>query len=140
MSRQSVWPSAPPPTDHLNYLENCITATEGCVQSLTGALGRLEPGIRDFPRLSRVFANEHVRLFLSCHLMYSCPLLSHSLLRIRSLFYIPHSPPAMKPSLHSINYEFEREFTDKSAIPSLTTHNNPNRTHNPLARLGSSNR
>ena len=65
MSRQSVWPSAPPPTDYLNYLEDCISATENCVTSLHTTLGKFGPGIQDFPRLSRVLVNEHVSLYCS---------------------------------------------------------------------------
>jgi DASH complex subunit SPC19 len=63
MSRQSVWPSAPPPSDHLHYLEDCISATEHCVTSLTSTLDKFRPGIQDFPRLNRILVNEHVRLF-----------------------------------------------------------------------------
>jgi DASH complex subunit SPC19 len=62
MSRQSVWPSAPPPSDHLHYLEDCISATEHCVTSLTSTLDKFRPGIQDFPRLNRILVNEHVRL------------------------------------------------------------------------------
>jgi DASH complex subunit SPC19 len=65
MSRQSVWPSAPPPSDHLHYLEDCISATEHCVNSLTSTLDKFRPGIQDFPRLNRILVNEHVRLFPS---------------------------------------------------------------------------
>jgi hypothetical protein len=67
MSRQSVWPSAPPPSDHLHYLEDCITATENCVNSLTSTLNKFQPGIRDFPRLNRILVNEHVRLSPPLH-------------------------------------------------------------------------
>jgi DASH complex subunit SPC19 len=63
MSRQSVWPSAPPPSDHLHHLEDCISATEHCVTSLTSTLDKFRPGIQDFPRLNRILVNEHVRLF-----------------------------------------------------------------------------
>lgn len=61
MSRQSVWPSAPPPSDHLHYLEDCFSATEHCVTSLTSTLDKFRPGIQDFPRLNRILVNEHVR-------------------------------------------------------------------------------
>lgn len=73
MSRQSVWPSAAPPSDHLNYLEDCISATENCVRSLTCTLEKFGPGISDFPRLSRVLVNEHVSLLCQlCSHVMSC--------------------------------------------------------------------
>jgi len=69
MSRQSVWPSAPPPADHLDYLEDCISATEHCVNSLTSTLDKFRPGIQDFPRLNRILINEHVRLVSPLHVL-----------------------------------------------------------------------
>ena len=69
MSRQSVWPSAPPPADHLHYLEDCISATEHCVMSLTSTLDKFRPGIQDFPRLNRILINEHVRYIPPLHLL-----------------------------------------------------------------------
>lgn len=60
LPRESVWPSSAPSSDHLGYLEDCITATEGCLTTLSNCLGRLNPGISDLPRLTKILKGEHV--------------------------------------------------------------------------------
>ena len=63
-TRESVYPTGAGGTtsfDFLNHLEDCVTATEECTATLQAGLDRLEPGIRDLPRLTKVLGNRHVR-------------------------------------------------------------------------------
>jgi len=137
MSRQSVWPSAPPPSDHLDYLEDCISTTEGCVQSLSGALVRLEPGIRDFPRLTKVFTNQHVRPvvhFVSFSFFNSVPVLPPFLIFLG----VNYGRGVLR--IFEASCTLAVLSTDNLAIPSLTPNNDPNRNHNSLTRTRSSDR
>jgi hypothetical protein len=52
--------------DYLNFLGQCVRATEESVTTLEACITNLHPGVDDLPRLSKVLANEHVS---------SCPLL-----------------------------------------------------------------
>lgn len=62
LPRESIYPV--PSGEYLASLEECVRATEGCVSSMDGALAKLQPGIADFPRLTRIFKIEHVSVLL----------------------------------------------------------------------------
>lgn len=59
LPRESVYPT-PPSSDYLNALEDCVQATEACSRSLQTGLDRFEPGVRDLPRLTKIFKHKHV--------------------------------------------------------------------------------
>lgn len=59
LPRESVYPT-PPSSDYLNALEDCVQATEACSRSLQIGLDRFEPGVKDLPRLTKIFKHKHV--------------------------------------------------------------------------------
>ncbi|WVR06586.1 hypothetical protein IAU60_003618 [Kwoniella sp. DSM 27419] len=63
LPRESIYP-APPSSNFLNALEDCVEATEACTVTLQKGLERLEPGTRDLPRLTRVMKHKHHYLVL----------------------------------------------------------------------------
>ena len=46
--------------DYLNFLGQCVTATEESVTTIEACITNLQPGVGDLPRLNKVLANEHV--------------------------------------------------------------------------------
>jgi hypothetical protein len=68
--RESVYYPQQPSFDHLTHLDECVTATVSCAEVLSSGLERLQPGIQDLPRLTKVLSNTHVsgsRSSLSLH-------------------------------------------------------------------------
>ncbi|OXH34268.1 DASH complex subunit SPC19 [Cryptococcus neoformans] len=63
LPRESVYPT-PPSSDYLNALEDCVQATEACSRSLQIGLDRFEPGVKDLPRLTKIFKHKHHFLVL----------------------------------------------------------------------------
>lgn len=49
--------------DYLNFLGQCVRATEESVSTLEACITNLHPGVDDLPRLNKVLANEHVSPF-----------------------------------------------------------------------------
>ncbi|GHJ85019.1 hypothetical protein NliqN6_1421 [Naganishia liquefaciens] len=50
--------------DYLNFLGQCVTATEESVTTIEACITNLQPGVGDLPRLNKVLANEHLYLLL----------------------------------------------------------------------------
>jgi hypothetical protein len=46
--------------DYLSFLAQCVDATNASVDTVNACIKNLEPGVSDLPRLTKVFANEHV--------------------------------------------------------------------------------
>ncbi|WVQ84378.1 hypothetical protein IAT38_006530 [Cryptococcus sp. DSM 104549] len=63
LPRESIYP-APPSGNYLNALEDCVQATEGCARTLQAGIDKFEPGVRDLPRLTKVFKHKHHFLVL----------------------------------------------------------------------------
>ncbi|WVQ73283.1 hypothetical protein IAR50_002851 [Cryptococcus sp. DSM 104548] len=63
LPRESVYPQ-PPSSGYLHALEDCVQATEACSRTLGIALEKFEPGVRDLPRLTKIFRHEHHFLVL----------------------------------------------------------------------------
>lgn len=58
LPRESVYPTAAP--DLIAHLADCIYFTHASAESLGTTLARLQPGVQDLPRLTRVLGNQHV--------------------------------------------------------------------------------
>lgn len=60
-ARQSYAPNAlrqsvqVPSSDFLSSLEDCVAATEACVSRLDATNTAFEPGIKDLPRIKKIF-------------------------------------------------------------------------------------
>lgn len=60
-ARQSYAPNAlrqslqVPSSDFLSSLEDCVASTEACVARLDATNKAFEPGIKDLPRIKRIF-------------------------------------------------------------------------------------
>ncbi|OCF56832.1 DASH complex subunit SPC19 [Kwoniella mangroviensis CBS 10435] len=63
LPRESIYP-APPSNDFLNALEDCVSATERCSNTLNAGLNRLQVGTSDLPRLTKVMKHKHHFLVL----------------------------------------------------------------------------
>lgn len=74
LPRQSYAPNAlrqslqVPSSDFLASLEDCVASTEACVSRLDGTNKAFEPGIRDLPRIKKIFDHNVV----SCCLQPMC--------------------------------------------------------------------
>ncbi|OCF39702.1 DASH complex subunit SPC19 [Kwoniella heveanensis CBS 569] len=64
LPRESVYPTAPPSSDFLNVLEDCVQATETCSKTLGNGIARFEGGTRDLGRLCKVMRHKHHYLVL----------------------------------------------------------------------------
>ncbi|WVQ65350.1 uncharacterized protein L199_003526 [Kwoniella botswanensis] len=63
LPRESIYPT-PPSNDFLNALEDCVSATERCSNTLNASLNRLQVGTSDLPRLTKVMKHKHHFLVL----------------------------------------------------------------------------
>lgn len=78
--RTSTYPLAPLPGtsfDFLTHLEECIRATERCSSALNSGLTRLQPGVSDLPRLTKILSNKHVRSSHTQQILLSPSQLTH---------------------------------------------------------------
>jgi len=48
------------PNDFLHYLEDCVSTTEHCGQTMERTNHVLQSGVSDLPRLCKVLHNHHV--------------------------------------------------------------------------------
>ncbi|WVF68774.1 hypothetical protein IAT40_003546 [Kwoniella sp. CBS 6097] len=63
LPRESIYPT-PTSSDYLNYLEDCVQATENCSRTLGNAITRFEGGTRDMKRICKVMRHKHHYLVL----------------------------------------------------------------------------
>jgi len=100
-SRTSTYP-LPPTTSfqHLSHLEDCIRATESCSSALSSGLTRLQPGVADLPRLTKILSNKHVcPSSLPYHHFFACSRLT----RVAAALPRPPPPNHTSPQISTIH-------------------------------------